>query len=238
MILDDSIITYLKEINYFSTFLRLILAAVCGGMIGMERGRRRRAAGLRTHMLVCMGASLVMITNQYISAEFGMPDPTRLGAQVISGIGFLGVGTIIVDKHHQVKGLTTAAGLWACACMGLSIGIGFYSGAIMACALILLTIVILNKFEHNIISTARTLELYAEFESYQYINEFVGFLSKSNIKTINIEMIQPRKNKDDDASGSLAAAILMLRLPKRIQHAEIIEDFNSIPGILSIEELN
>ena len=129
----------LKDITCLSTFVRLILAAICGGMIGIEQGCRRRAAGLRTHMLVCMGASLVMITNQYIHTEFGIPDLTRLGAQVISGIGFLGVGTIIVDKQHQVKGLTTAAGLWACACMGLAIGIGFYSGAIMACIFILLT---------------------------------------------------------------------------------------------------
>jgi len=145
-----------QNVTIVSTLTRMFLAAVFGGMVGIERGQRNQAAGLRTHMLVCMGATLVMITNQYITSTFEMSDPSRLGAQVISGIGFLGVGTIIVDGQQRVRGLTTAAGLWACACVGLSVGIGFYLGAFIAILFILLTIIVLNKFERRIIRKARS----------------------------------------------------------------------------------
>ena len=129
---------YLRDINMVSIILRLSLAMIFGGIIGFDRGKKKRPAGFRTHILVCIGSALAMITNQYIVQVMGMGgDPTRLGAQVISGIGFLGAGTILVTGRQQVKGLTTAAGLWASACMGLALGIGFYEGAIIGCALFL-----------------------------------------------------------------------------------------------------
>ena len=107
------ILAYLREVNTISIILRLALATLFAGIIGIERGRKKRPAGFRTHILVCIGATIIMITNQYIIEVMNMSsDPTRLGAQVISGIGFLGAGTIIVDRRNQVKGLTTAAGLW------------------------------------------------------------------------------------------------------------------------------
>lgn len=227
--------TWLKNDTIVSTFLRLFLAAVFGGIIGMERGRRRRAAGLRTHMLVCMGAALVMITNQYISTEFGGSDPSRLGAQVISGIGFLGVGTIIVDRQQQVKGLTTAAGLWACACMGLALGVGFYSGAIIACIFILSTIITLNRLEQHIINRSRTMEVYVEFEHHGCINEFIQIITQNAIKVMQIEIVQPRNstNKED----TRAASILTLKLPKRHLHSNIIIEMNSHDGVLVLKEL-
>ena len=126
--------SYLREINTVSIILRLTLATICGGVLGAERGRKRRPAGLRTHILVCIGAAMVMITSQYMTDILRIStDASRMGAQVISGIGFLGAGTIMVVGKNEVKGLTTAAGLWACACMGLAIGIGFYEGAIISC---------------------------------------------------------------------------------------------------------
>ena len=118
---------FLYEINLLSVSLRLILALLFGGIIGLERGSNRHPAGFRTHILVCVGAALAMMTNQFILQQFDTGDPARLGAQVITGVGFLGVGTILVTGRHKIKGLTTAAGLWASACLGLAIGIGFYS---------------------------------------------------------------------------------------------------------------
>mgnify|MGYP001027887749 CR=1 FL=1 len=109
-----------------------MLTLTIGGMIGLERGSKNQSAGFRTYMLVCLGAASVMMTNQYICDHFESGDPSRLGAQVISGIGFLGAGTIIVTKRNQVRGLTTAAGLWSSACLGLAVGIGFYEGAVAA----------------------------------------------------------------------------------------------------------
>ena len=107
----------LAELSLWTVLLRIALSALCGGMVGLERGRKGRPAGFRTHILVCLGAALAMMTNQYIAESFSTGDPARLGAQVISGIGFLGAGTIIVTGQRQVKGLTTAAGLWASACV-------------------------------------------------------------------------------------------------------------------------
>ena len=124
-----------------SILFRLLLALIAGLTIGIDREMKRRVAGIKTHVLVCLGAALVMITSQYMMVEFGdMADISRMGAQVISGVGFLGVGTIIVTGRQQVKGMTTAAGLWASACMGLCIGAGFYLPALICCIFIIVTV--------------------------------------------------------------------------------------------------
>jgi putative Mg2+ transporter-C (MgtC) family protein len=132
---------------YISMILRLIVASLLGGIIGFEREHVHRPAGFRTHILVCVGSALVMITSEYIYYQYSSHvnvDPARLGAQVISGIGFLGAGTIIKEGVN-VKGLTTAASLWAVSCVGIAVGIGFYSGAFIATTLIFLTLVVIKK---------------------------------------------------------------------------------------------
>jgi putative Mg2+ transporter-C (MgtC) family protein len=182
----------LSEITLLSSFLRLFLAVVFGGLIGIERRHKRRAAGMRTHILVCMGAVLAMITGQYIFTKFGASDPARLGAQVISGIGFLGVGTIIIDRQQQVRGLTTAAGLWSSACMGLALGIGFYSGACMAFFFIILTETLLNRLENTVMSRSRNMEVYAEFKMYHNINELVALAGGNKITISRLEIVKPR----------------------------------------------
>lgn len=130
--------------------IRLALACILGGIIGMERERNRHPAGLRTHILVCVGATLVMLCNAFIFEEYkevANLDPARMGAQVISGIGFLGAGTII-KEGLSIRGLTTAASLWAVACLGISIGLGFYTGAIFTTSIVLIILVIFSKFEY------------------------------------------------------------------------------------------
>ena len=130
MYLEQYLSAY-RSINDISIIIRVLLSIIIGGVIGIERGRKHHPAGFRTYMLVCLGATLVMMTNQYIYQTFSNGDISRLGAQVINGIGFLGAGTIIVTRKNQVRGLTTAAGLWSSACLGLAVGIGFYEGAII-----------------------------------------------------------------------------------------------------------
>ena len=125
------------DINIWSILLRLVLAVLFGGAIGVERATKRHAAGFRTYILVCVGATLAMLVNQYTVVTFDSGDATRLGAQVISGIGFLGAGSILITSRSQVRGLTTAAGLWASACVGLAIGAGFYTAAVVTGLLIL-----------------------------------------------------------------------------------------------------
>lgn len=129
--------------------LRILMALLCGGIIGYEREYKNRPAGLRTHMMVCIGSALVMIISQYIYENYmpGANDPARLGAQVISGIGFLGAGTIIRERF-SVKGLTTAATLWVVACIGLAIGSGYYIIAGIATLVIFLSLIIFRKLEH------------------------------------------------------------------------------------------
>lgn len=144
----EEIIATLTELNIISVPLRILLALFVGGCIGMERGYHGRAAGLRTHILVCVGACIAAMTGIYEVSVLGFTaDPLRVGAQVISGIGFLGVGTIIVRNRSQVTGLTTAAGLWATGSIGLAIGIGFYIAAIMAFLVVFLTITLFIHLE-------------------------------------------------------------------------------------------
>ena len=144
--------------------IKLVMALICGGLLGLERGRKKRPAGFRTYMLVCIGAALVMMTNQYISELYETGDPSRMGAQVVSGIGFLGAGTIITTGHNRVKGLTTAAGLWASACVGLAIGIGFYEGAIIGTVMIFFAMVAMHTLDEKITASAKIVTMYIEFD--------------------------------------------------------------------------
>ena len=136
----------LNDLNILSIFVRLLLAMAFGGTIGFERGIRQRAAGLRTHMLLAVGAASTMLVSQYMYASYGVGDPARLSAQVISGIGFLGAGTIIVTRRNQVKGLTTAAGLWTTSAVGLALGAGMYIIGITGTLLIVLEQFLMHRF--------------------------------------------------------------------------------------------
>ncbi len=152
---------------YIEMIIRLILACILGGAIGYEREHTNRPAGFRTHILVCVGAALVMVTSEYIFNKYSPNtnlDPARLGAQVISGIGFLGAGTIIRDGFN-VKGLTTAASLWAVSCVGIAVGIGFYEGAVFATAIIFITLIALKKTENRFIKKNQYITLLIESDN-------------------------------------------------------------------------
>ncbi|MBQ0079242.1 MAG: MgtC/SapB family protein, partial [Eubacterium sp.] len=154
------------DVNIVSVTVRLLLALIIGGAIGLERGSHKHPAGFRTHILVCVGSALVMVTNQFCFDHFymftGNGDVVRMGAQVITGVGFLGAGTIMVAGRERIKGLTTAAGLWASACIGLACGIGFYSGAIVGALLIFLALTVLPRVEKFFYGRSRALNLYIE----------------------------------------------------------------------------
>ena len=138
----------LHELNTWSVAFRVVLSVLLGGFIGLERGYHGRAAGLRTHILVCLGATIATLVGLYSVTVLGFnSDPLCVGAQVVSGIGFLGVGTILVRNRTQVTGLTTAAGLWATACIGLSVGIGFYAVALFSFAAVMITITVFVHLE-------------------------------------------------------------------------------------------
>jgi len=186
----------LREVTYLAVVLRIVAAFLLGGILGLERGLKQRPAGLRTHMLVCVGACMIMLTNQYIYQVFGAGDPVRMGAQVVSGIGFLGAGTIMVTKHSQIKGLTTAAGLWATAAVGLAAGIGFYEAAIMGTAVIVLTLTVLSVLDSKMHKKTRCFEVYVELEAEVSLGMFLDTVRS---KGIVIEDIQMETSRDPEA---------------------------------------
>lgn len=162
---------YLHQLNLLSIIVRLALAALLGGALGMERGKKGRPAGFRTYITVCVASALVMLTGQYVYTYFETGDPARLGAQVINGIGFLGAGTILVTRKIQVKGLTTAACLWASACIGLAIGIGFYWGGILCTVLVFLGMTSMQRLEQGFLSKARDMDFFAEFDTAKSLGQ-------------------------------------------------------------------
>ena len=182
---------YFRQLNIAGVALRLLLATLFGGYIGYERGRKHRAAGLRTYMIVCIGAALTLLIGQYqftmyrgawqalISHIDSDPDVARYGAQVVNGIGFLGAGTIILTGRREVKGLTTAAGLWASACMGLAIGAGFYEGVFVCVILIALSMRALSWLETKIVERTRNVNLFVEFGSMKQKSSPVSRRCKS-----------------------------------------------------------
>lgn len=223
----------LYELNYISIIARVILSLIVGGIIGLERSRKNRPAGFRTYMIVCLSSTLVMMTNQFIFNEYGGTDPARLGAQVISGIGFLGAGTIIVTSRSQIKGLTTAAGLWAAGCLGLAIGIGFYAGAIIVGLVVFLIMTIFKKIDNYLTSKNKNITIYVSFDNIEHFDDFIEFCNKLNIKIIDIEI--NKNNNDNDKTGIIS--IIHLENKTRTYHVEIIKKLNEFEGIRHLEEL-
>ncbi len=224
---------YISELNSVSIIIRLLLAVICGGIIGIERGKRRQAAGFRTHILVCMGSALVMITNISLIVQYSPGnDPTRIAAQVVSGIGFLGVGTIIVTGNKQIRGLTTAAGLWASACMGLSIGAGYYLPSIVTCIIIVIVMTVLNNVDKYFYQQSKIIDLYIEFEDTQYVSSFLSYARDREIKCSNLEL------KKSKVIGETTTSVLItLTLPHRQEHIEIVNTLSKLDGVNFIEEM-
>lgn len=212
--------------------IKMLLALVCGGVLGLERGRKKRPAGFRTYMLVCLGATLVMMTNEYLCKLYGTGDMARMGAQVVNGIGFLGAGTIITTGHNRVKGLTTAAGLWAAACIGLAIGSGYFEGAIIGTAMIVLIMVVLHSFDMRVAKTTKLLIIYVEFEKMSAIRRMVSFARGQEITVESVEVEPP-----NNTMGAKMAAVITLRLPYKETHADVIEKLHSVEGIFYVEEI-
>jgi putative Mg2+ transporter-C (MgtC) family protein len=212
--------------------IRILAAIIVGGFIGLERGMKNRPAGLRTYMLVCVGACLIMLTNQYIYQFTGSGDPMRLGAQVVSGIGFLGAGTIIVTKHNQIKGLTTAAGLWASAGVGLALGIGFYEAAFTASIGIYLILAILQHWEHRVHKKVRLLDVYIELLNTVPLNEFA-----QNLRALNLQIEGIQFEPDNAVEGNTRAIVFTLKSPKKEDHSKLLEKIKGLSGIAHLEEL-
>lgn len=198
----------MRDFNLITVLVRLVLSAFCGGIIGIERGKQRRAAGLRTHILVCVGAALTATIGYFSVMVLGISsDPMRIAAQVISGIGFLGVGTILVKGRFQITGLTTSAGLWVTAAIGLALGAGFYEGALIAFALSAITVVILHRLERKINARRANYGVYVEIKGDENVRSCLNFLAEE-FDARDVQVTVPRSG----CSGNIGIEVSILFL--------------------------
>ena len=182
-----TIIGVLQDFNVTSIIVRLVLAMIFGGTIGLERGKQGRAAGMRTHIFVCLGATLTTMIGYFSLNQYGTGDPLRVAAQVISGIGFLGVGTILLKGRFQITGLTTAAGLWCAAAIGIALGAGFYGGAIITFICSVVTVTALWRVEYILNKKYRRFGIYVEIRSDEYVRTAIDLLeNKYNVSDIQV----------------------------------------------------
>lgn len=191
-----AVVDYLQDFNSVTIILRLFLAMCFGGIIGLERGKQGRAAGMRTHILVCLGATVTTLIGQYCIEVLSLSaDPTRIAAQVVSGIGFLGVGTILIKGRFQITGLTTAAGIWTSAVIGLALGIGFYLGATVAFACVVITITVVHRLEYAINKKNRRFGIYVEIKGDSNVRQTIDYLL-SEFTVSDVQVTAPRSATD------------------------------------------
>lgn len=225
----EELIRELTAFTPLSALLRLLLAALFGGLMGIERGRHGRAAGLRTHILVCLGAALAALVGLYSVQTLGyQADPLRVGAQVISGIGFLGVGTILIKGRFQVTGLTTAAGLWATAAIGLACGIGFYEGAAVTTIFVLITTTLLARLEARINRKHRRFGLYIELSSVEAVQSLAAFLGE-RYGAGDVQITPPRSAIPNYVG---VETIIFTNGRKDTTLARVIDEVSAQPGVV------
>ncbi len=225
-------IRFVNGFHILGVIVRMVLAVLVGGLIGIEREHKRRPAGFRTHILICLGACMTTLTSQYIYLYLGMyTDLARLGAQVIAGIGFIGAGTIIVTKRRQVKGLTTAAGLWASAIVGLAIGAGYFEAALIATLMILLAELVLARFEWYLTSSARDVNLYIEYRESAALAAISEILRDRRVAVSDMHITKSATGEQNPC------AIFSLQLPRKLESDALMTAVAGLDGVVSVEEL-
>lgn len=220
----------LRDLTLLSVVVRMTLAVLCGGLIGMERSLNRRPAGFRTHILVCLGAAITTLTSQYLYLYMEyFTDMARLGAQVVAGIGFLGAGTIIISRQ-RIKGLTTAAGLWAAAIIGLAIGAGFYEGALLATLLVELTATLFLKLEKKVLTKTANIHIFLEYSKAKALEQVLEYCNRSQIQIMQLEISRSKE------PAQATIALLALRLPHTMKTEEAISAMLRMDGVTLAEE--
>ena len=223
----------LRDMSFMTVALRMCMALICGGCIGLEREFKRRSAGFRTHILICLGATMTTMISQFLYLYMGYyTDMARLGAQVVAGIGFIGVGAIVTTPQKRVKGLTTAAGLWSSAIIGLCLGAGFYEGGLLATALILIAELVLSPLEHRYLDKTPEVNLYMEYSNKTALDNVLFVYRQMGVKVVNLEITRATESERHNA-----CAIFMIRLNKRFTAEKVLEAVRKVDGVFSIYEI-
>ena len=226
------IIEFLRSFNIWTVAIRLVLCVIMGGIIGMERGKQGRAAGMRTHILVCMGAALAAMMGFYINEMSDITgDPMRIAAQVISGIGFLGAGTIVIKGRFRVSGLTTAAGLWSTASIGLALGYAFFEGAVIAAFLTVVTITILSHFEARIYRRNARASIYIELSTVAAVNATSAMLA-AEYHAIDLQVTPPRSGIQNHVGFEATIYLGILKITEE----ELIRQISEKPDVVFVLE--
>jgi putative Mg2+ transporter-C (MgtC) family protein len=223
----------MEEFNIWTIALRLVLATLIGGTIGLERSKKGRSAGMRTHILVCLGACLTALMGLYLAKHGYTSDPARISAQVVSGIGFLGAGLILVQNKFKIAGLTTAAGLWNTAIIGIACGIGFYGGAVICFIIAMITSLFLPQIEYWFSKNDKHTMIYMEMHTNASVNRIYDILRNSNFGEIHkIDIVSPRSGNSEHIGIEFT-----LTLQKRSNVYNLEKTLCAIEGIVFAVEI-
>ena len=229
-----SIFDFAREMTTLSIAVRMISAFLCGGLIGLEREFKRRTAGFRTHILIALGACIAILTNLYLYQAMHLyTDISRLGAQVIAGIGFIGAGTIIVTKRRRVKGLTTAAGLWTAAIIGLACGAGFLECAILATAMVLLAEMLLVRLEYALNTKADDARFYLEYAKAETMEEILRLLREKKFTVSDLEITR----STGEENVPRFCAMLAVKATRKKLDEEFTQSLNALDDVIQVEEI-
>ncbi|MDO9535023.1 MAG: MgtC/SapB family protein [Bacillota bacterium] len=226
------------EITTLELVLRLALAVILGGAVGFERERQNRPAGFRTHILVCVGSSLIMLVSAYgftgDLAHFGDGvDPSRIAAQVVTGVGFLGAGTIFRHRN-TITGLTTAASIWIVSGIGLAVGIGFYVGALFTTLVVLISLILLGSMEITFARMKRIRRLWIRgIDQPGLLGHIGAVLGDMGIGVTKVDLSQAEYHETFKAE--VISMEFFLRLPSRANCDELLKKIAALPGILEAE---
>ncbi len=213
--------------------IRLVAAMILGGIVGLERSKHGRSAGMRTHILVCIGSALAALIGVYGNTIGFSGDPLRIAAQVISGIGFLGAGLILIQNKSKIVGLTTAAGLWNTAVIGLACGIGFYEGALLCEFMAFLTALVLPRIEMWFSKNDKHSMLYVELEESSFVNGFYDKVRDSNFGELHrLDITSPRSD-----TGDHVGVVITITLPKHKDIREFEKELRVLSGVVLAVEL-
>lgn len=222
---------YFTKWTWQNILIRILAALIIGAVIGIDRGAKRRGGGARTTITVCLGAAMVMLVEQYLERIYGgNVNVTRIAAQVVSGVGFLGAGSILVSGH-QIKGLTSAASIWTCACVGLAIGIGFIDGAAVLTLCWLLGVHIVPFIEDKLYKHSKYMTLYIELEDGKAITAVSRRLKDDECVIDTFDVDKPK------AKGQKFQVVTTFKMPRHVNKEDYLRLIQDIKGVLSVTEV-
>lgn len=233
---------FMYEITWTDTMIRIGVAVLVGGAIGVEREYKNRPAGMRTHVLVCLGATIIALLECLLRQEILKVNPdgsvsltiTRMSAQVISGIGFLGAGTIF-SSQKKIAGLTTAASLWNVACLGLMTGYGFYWQALACCAIVLAVLLTMQRIIRvNAIKRVEVRFIYRA-DTLNYINTY---FTEQGIKVLDLDFHIESKEDSPEEGHNMYTNLYTLHLPAKVSYTDIVNYLSEYPHILGVRTRN